>query len=180
MIIVIRHCDGTDPNLLTDDGRPCACGQTFDDVERSTIHPHHSVRARLGFGPGGEVWSWPHPAHGETVDLAEYVKGIGLELRSAGDAPAGERLRKGDLPESRALRVSGFTLAWVAWVLFFLVVEAWALLRKARGDTFSENWWSLFRVRAKVPLPARLALAVLQLAFAAWLTGHLVFGWWTL
>jgi hypothetical protein len=39
---MIRTCDGTDPNLLDDSvtARPCACGLTFDDVERSVIHPH--------------------------------------------------------------------------------------------------------------------------------------------
>lgn len=39
---MIRHCDGTDANLLDDapTARPCACGLTFDDVERSVIYPH--------------------------------------------------------------------------------------------------------------------------------------------
>jgi hypothetical protein len=40
---MIRTCDATDPNLL--DGPmsaagPCACGLTFDDVQRSVIYPH--------------------------------------------------------------------------------------------------------------------------------------------
>jgi hypothetical protein len=40
---MIRTCDGTDPNLLDSGLRtagPCACGLTFDDVDRSVIHPH--------------------------------------------------------------------------------------------------------------------------------------------
>jgi hypothetical protein len=40
---MIRHCNGHDVNLLdrpTHHAGPCACGLTFDDVERSTIYPH--------------------------------------------------------------------------------------------------------------------------------------------
>jgi hypothetical protein len=55
---VIRRCDGTDPNLKRErrpedsphvEGAPypglvsCDCGMTFDDVRRSTIHPHREV-----------------------------------------------------------------------------------------------------------------------------------------
>lgn len=77
-------------------------------------------------------------------------------------------------------RVSGFTVAWTFWILFFLVVEGYALLRPTRGDTFSEHWWRLFRVREHVPAWLRAVLTVVQLAFGVWLTGHLVFGIWTL
>lgn len=83
-------------------------------------------------------------------------------------------------PASRPRRVTGWTLAWTAWILFFLVVEFAALRRKAPGDTFSEHWWSLFRVRSRVPLPVRIVLLVVQLAFGTWLVGHLAMGWWTL
>lgn len=40
---MIRTCDGTDPHLLDSALRtagPCACGLTFDDTDRSVIHPH--------------------------------------------------------------------------------------------------------------------------------------------
>lgn len=51
---MIRTCDGTDPTLVMlveqNDGWdgmhvmgrpvPCNCGQTFDDVDHSTIFPH--------------------------------------------------------------------------------------------------------------------------------------------
>jgi hypothetical protein len=52
---MIRHCDGTDPNLVrlikTDDEPaphvltkvPCDCGLTFNDVERLVIHPHAEI-----------------------------------------------------------------------------------------------------------------------------------------
>lgn len=62
-----RHCDGTDPNLVQGDGRtPCACGLTFDDVERTVIHPHTPVRARL-LADADEVWFWTPPRDGELV-----------------------------------------------------------------------------------------------------------------
>ena len=41
---MIRTCYGTDPNLLAEDGSPCACGLNFDDVERMVTYPHHPVR----------------------------------------------------------------------------------------------------------------------------------------
>jgi hypothetical protein len=40
---VIRTCSGQDPNLITEDGLPCACGLTFDDVERMVIFPHREL-----------------------------------------------------------------------------------------------------------------------------------------
>lgn len=59
---MIRHCDGTDPNLIRDEPpwdpsqppgvrdpdvhseRPCDCGLTFDDVDHMVIYPHPAVR----------------------------------------------------------------------------------------------------------------------------------------
>jgi hypothetical protein len=40
---MIRHCDGTDPNLQAQDGEPCSCGLRFDDVDRMVIFPHHKA-----------------------------------------------------------------------------------------------------------------------------------------
>ncbi|QFG25456.1 hypothetical protein [Actinomadura sp. WMMB 499] len=77
-------------------------------------------------------------------------------------------------------RPSAFTVAWVVWIFFFLLVEGVALFRRQKGDTFSEHWWSLFRVRQKTPVWAKALLTVVQLAFGGWLVGHLAFGWWTL
>lgn len=37
---MLRVCNGQDPNLLDRNGQADACGLTFDDVERSVIHPH--------------------------------------------------------------------------------------------------------------------------------------------
>jgi len=51
---MIRHCDGTDPNLITWSAEtltresasvrvPCACGLTFDDVSREVVYPHKVI-----------------------------------------------------------------------------------------------------------------------------------------
>jgi hypothetical protein len=40
---MIRTCNGYDPHLLDGPGRtaaPCACGLTFDDVQRTAVYPH--------------------------------------------------------------------------------------------------------------------------------------------
>lgn len=77
-----------------------------------------------------------------------------------------------------AARVSAYTVAWIVWVLFFFLVEGLALFSKTPGATFSEHWWSLFRVRSKVPLPLKIVLMVVQLAAGVWLVAHLTFGIW--
>lgn len=43
---MIRTCDGTDPNLVNSQGKPCDCGLTFDDVELMVIHPHMAILSR--------------------------------------------------------------------------------------------------------------------------------------
>lgn len=53
---MMRHCDGKDPNLVRKVGDdwfvdgayvPCDCGLSFDDVDRSVVHPHVSVVVNL-------------------------------------------------------------------------------------------------------------------------------------
>lgn len=36
-----------------------------------------------------------------------------------------------------------FTALWILIVAAWVAVELWAVRRKARGDTFSENYWRL-------------------------------------
>jgi hypothetical protein len=65
-----------------------------------------------------------------------------------------------------------FLLAWVAWGLIFGTMEWYALSRKSRGDTLSEQvwlgtqsksrWWSWF-------------WRVSIVAFLSWLTAHFIF-----
>lgn len=64
---MIRTCNGQDPNLLDGPcGGPCACGLVFDDVRRSTIHPHvfiptHEEKAKL-LATLEEIFQEPVPA----------------------------------------------------------------------------------------------------------------------
>jgi hypothetical protein len=38
---VIRRCNGSDRNLIGEDGTtPCMCGAVFDDVDRLVLWPH--------------------------------------------------------------------------------------------------------------------------------------------
>ena len=77
------------------------------------------------------------------------------------------------------MKRSWFSWAWLVWVVFFLLVEGIAIVRKGRGDTFSEHWWKVFRTGQKVPTWIKILLAVVQLGAGIWLTGHLTFGWWS-
>lgn len=43
---MMRHCDGSDPNLRDRGNNPCTCGQIFDDVSQSVIYPHASILSR--------------------------------------------------------------------------------------------------------------------------------------
>ena len=79
-----------------------------------------------------------------------------------------------------AFRPSWYTLAWVVWIIFFLLVEGMALRSRRKGDTFSEHWWALFQVRKRTPKPVKALLLTIQLGFGAWLVGHLAFGIWSL
>ncbi|MFB4312890.1 hypothetical protein [Actinomadura sp. 21ATH] len=86
------------------------------------------------------------------------------------------RVDKAVPPASRTLRFSGWSVAWAVWIAFFVVVEAAALVRKGPGDTFSEHWWSVFRVQRQVPWPGKVVLLVAQLSFGVWLVAHLSTG----
>jgi hypothetical protein len=46
MDAMMRSCDGRDPNLRDEDGAVDNCGLVFDDVARSTIHPHVFIPSR--------------------------------------------------------------------------------------------------------------------------------------
>jgi hypothetical protein len=42
-----RTCDGADCYLIGPDGGPCACGLTFDDVERLVVWPHRRILSAI-------------------------------------------------------------------------------------------------------------------------------------
>lgn len=75
--------------------------------------------------------------------------------------------------------MSGWTLAWIAWGVFFLAVEGRALANKTPGDTLSEHVWRVFKVRDARPTPVVIAARTVLALFLLWLAGHLVFGWFT-
>ena len=66
-----------------------------------------------------------------------------------------------------------FTYAWYGLFAYFAVFEAWALIRKEKGDTLSAHVKKWFKVHEKgtSALLHRGALA----AFMVWLTIHFVF-----
>jgi hypothetical protein len=68
---------------------------------------------------------------------------------------------------------------WLAWLVMFLSLEIYGLITNRRGDTFSENVWRWFRVMDERPTILMWSLRAVLLVFLVWLTGHLVFGWWT-
>lgn len=47
-MVMMRTCDGTDPNLVGWNGAPCDCGLTFDDVELVVIYPHARIPGQAG------------------------------------------------------------------------------------------------------------------------------------
>ena len=73
-----------------------------------------------------------------------------------------------------------FTVAWIGWIVAFVVVEAVALFNKQKGDTLSEHVWKWFGVpdeNSKVKKAFTFGRFFLG-AFLLWLAGHLTFGWW--
>ena len=71
-----------------------------------------------------------------------------------------------------------FTAGWIVWILGFCVLEAIALVRKARGDTLSEHVWQWFKLKGnkRNRKPWEIALRFGFLAFWSWLTIHFLAG----
>lgn len=76
--------------------------------------------------------------------------------------------------------MSGFTVAWILWIMAFVGIEGYALARKEKGDTLSEHVWKWFAVNDPHANQVwRWVGRVLLLTGGVWLTGHLAFGWWS-
>lgn len=73
-----------------------------------------------------------------------------------------------------------FTLLWVLWIVAFLAIELIALLDRRLDDTLSEHVWSWCHVRDNRPQAYAWVLRGALALFMAWLSGHFVFGWWSL
>ena len=62
------------------------------------------------------------------------------------------------------IRITKYTVAWVSWIIGFIVIEGIALLDAGRGDTLSEHVWAL--------LDFTPVLWWVGGGFMLWLTGH--------
>lgn len=69
--------------------------------------------------------------------------------------------------------MSGYTLAWAAWLGAFAAIEGRALLNKLPGDTFSEHTRRWFATHTK---PGRVAFAFVWVGFAGWYLVHILRG----
>lgn len=75
--------------------------------------------------------------------------------------------------------VNGYTIAWLAWLGAFAVIEGKALFNKQPGDTLSEHVWRWFATGAGTtskPSGGVRARRFALLASMAWLTTHFLTG----
>ncbi len=70
--------------------------------------------------------------------------------------------------------MTGWTAAWIAWLLAFFAIEIPALLDHRRGNTLSEHVWRWCSIRDK-GRGYRLRRTML-LVLLAWLVVHLLTG----
>jgi hypothetical protein len=70
--------------------------------------------------------------------------------------------------------VTGYTAAWLVWLLQFAVIEGFALANKQPGDTLSEHVWAWASIKGKAAgwRLRRLGLLVVL----AWLVAHFLTG----
>ena len=64
-------------------------------------------------------------------------------------------------------------VVWLAWLGAFAVIECYALVSRAQGDTLSERLRAWFRVKRPA---GRFAFAATVVALAAWLIPHIIGG----
>lgn len=67
-----------------------------------------------------------------------------------------------------------FTVGWIAWIVWFVVEEAVAILSNETANTLSGHVWYWFAVLD----PAAAFRHLILLAFLVWLLFHLALGWW--
>lgn len=69
--------------------------------------------------------------------------------------------------------MSGYTLAWAAWLGSFAIIEGLALANRRPGDTFSEHTRKAFATYSK---PGKATFAVVWVGFAGWYLVHILRG----
>lgn len=75
--------------------------------------------------------------------------------------------------------MSGYTMAWAAWLAAFGVIEGKALLDRRRGDTLSEHVWRWFGTARDIQPSGWVKFRrFVLLSFLAWLTAHFLTGGW--
>jgi hypothetical protein len=75
--------------------------------------------------------------------------------------------------------VTGWTWAWIGWLVYFAVVEGAALYRSKPGDTLSEHAWAWLGVGEGRSRSGWTQLRrALLVGFLAWLVLHFMTGGW--
>ena len=69
--------------------------------------------------------------------------------------------------------MSGWTVAWILWLVAFAAIEGAALWNKGRNDTLSEHIWSWFDIRSVKGWHWKRWLLA---GFLVWLLVHMVAG----
>lgn len=77
--------------------------------------------------------------------------------------------------------MSNYTIAWIAWIVAFLVIEGTGIVRKDPGATLTEHVRDWFAVRDKQGRTPKLTALVrvrriALLGFMAWLSVHFLTG----
>lgn len=70
--------------------------------------------------------------------------------------------------------IGWFTVAWILWLVGFVVIEGIAIANSKPGDTLSEHIWRWFSIRDKQP-GYRVRRALLS-SLLAWLLLHFLSG----
>lgn len=75
--------------------------------------------------------------------------------------------------------MSIWTILWIIWGVYFLVVEGWALFNSRGEDTLSEHVWAWLGYddrKVGPPTGSERLRRFATLAFLAWLVVHLLTG----
>lgn len=74
--------------------------------------------------------------------------------------------------------MSWWTLLWLGWGVYFLIVEGMALFNSTKGDTLSEHVWAFlgFSDGMRYPTGWTRLRRFIVLAFMAWLSFHFLTG----
>jgi len=69
-----------------------------------------------------------------------------------------------------------FEIFWIGWLASFGGMEAWAIVRKEKGDTLSEHVWKWLQLREESGRKTRLLGRVGMVGLLFWLMLHFITG----